>query len=219
MSRTRDIAPKDAFRPYGGNKILQGYHAATDPDLVARLEAISSDQLFALVRAHIPDRPGRVLDVGAGTGRDAAWLAAQGHGVVAVEPVVPLRQAAKALHPSARIQWVDDILPALPRTHALGQTFDLVMLIGVWHHLDTAKRQLALSSLRSLTADNGRVVISIRRGPSTPTRPAFPADVAHTLDCALASGFTIREETRSPSIQPDNRQAGVSWTWLVLQAA
>ena len=34
----------------------------------------------------LPERRGLILDVGAGTGRDAAGLAALGHEVVAVEP-------------------------------------------------------------------------------------------------------------------------------------
>jgi hypothetical protein len=38
----------------------------------------------------IPDAPSRILDVGAGMGRDAAALAAMGHAVLAVEPVGPL---------------------------------------------------------------------------------------------------------------------------------
>ena len=35
----------------------------------------------------IPDAPSRILDVGAGMGRDAAALASMGHAVLAVEPV------------------------------------------------------------------------------------------------------------------------------------
>ena len=39
----------------------------------------------------LPRPPGRALDVGAGTGRDAAWLARLGFQVVAVEPSGVLR--------------------------------------------------------------------------------------------------------------------------------
>jgi protein-L-isoaspartate O-methyltransferase len=37
-----------------------------------------------------------VLDIGSGTGRDAAGLAAMGHSVVAVEPTAELRIGAAA---------------------------------------------------------------------------------------------------------------------------
>ena len=33
-----------------------------------------------------PQAPARILDIGAGTGRDAAWFATLGHSVLAVEP-------------------------------------------------------------------------------------------------------------------------------------
>ncbi len=47
----------------------------------------------------IPTAPSRVLDVGAGMGRDTAALAALGHSVVAVEPVDELRAAVINFYP------------------------------------------------------------------------------------------------------------------------
>ena len=57
-----------------------------------------------------------MLDVGAGTGRDAAWLARLGHEVVAVEPSAAMRAEAERRHPAARIRWIDDRLPGLAPT-------------------------------------------------------------------------------------------------------
>ncbi len=39
-----------------------------------------------------------ILDVGAGTGRDSAWLAAEGHRVVAVEPSNAMLKIAQQAH-------------------------------------------------------------------------------------------------------------------------
>jgi protein-L-isoaspartate O-methyltransferase len=61
----------------------------------------------------IPASPGRILDIGSGTGRDAAWFASQDHRVVAIEPTNEMRIPAMALHPSPRIEWLDDSLPDL----------------------------------------------------------------------------------------------------------
>ncbi len=50
--------------------------------------------------------------MGAGSGRDAAWFAANGYSVVAAEPAAGMRRAGKALHSSPDIRWMDDALPA-----------------------------------------------------------------------------------------------------------
>jgi len=85
------------------------------PALIRQYESISFAQAHRQVLHLIPTTPGRALDIGAGTGRDAAGLAAMGHAVLAVEPTEELRRAAAALHPLPRIEWLDDSLPLLPR--------------------------------------------------------------------------------------------------------
>ena len=58
-------------------------HAA---DLVHRYELIDPATMYGWLSGLLSDATGTVLDVGAGSGRDAAWFAAQGHDVIAVEP-------------------------------------------------------------------------------------------------------------------------------------
>ncbi len=52
------------------------------------------------------------LDVGAGSGRDAAWLAGLGFEVVAAEPASGMRSVGQRLHDNGAIRWIDDRLPA-----------------------------------------------------------------------------------------------------------
>src|SRR5436853_52075 len=82
------------------------------------------------------DPPGWVLDIGSGTGRDAAALAAMGHRVIAAEPTDEIRVRAAALHPSPQIEWLDDSLPDLRHALGLGRQFDVVMMTAVLMHLD-----------------------------------------------------------------------------------
>ena len=153
------------------SEILEGYEEAAGGDFIERVEAIASSELLAPAMKHIPKRACRILDVGAGTGRDAAWLASLSHTVVAAEPVDALRQAGIARHTSPNISWIKDGLPELSCVVALGQVFDLVLLCAVWQHLDAVDRQIALSVLRSLTVDGGKVIMSIRHGAGAPSRP------------------------------------------------
>jgi hypothetical protein len=63
-----------------------GWYDAHAPDLVRRYEAINPVSLHGWLSGLLPDAPGTVLDIGAGSGRDAGWFSAQGPDVIAVEP-------------------------------------------------------------------------------------------------------------------------------------
>ena len=56
------------------------------PQLLSTYESIRSERLHNWLTPFLPDRGMPVLDVGAGTGRDAAWLRGLGYQVFAVEP-------------------------------------------------------------------------------------------------------------------------------------
>ena len=106
-------------------------YAEEAPELLERYESISFADAHRLVMHLIPTAPSRVLDIGAGTGRDAAGFAALGHSVVAVEPTEELRRGAMLLHPSPMIEWLDNSLPDLAAIRARGDKFDVVMLTAV----------------------------------------------------------------------------------------
>lgn len=72
--------------------VLAGY-SASHRELISRFESVACDRLYQHVIDLFPVRSSRIADIGAGTGRDAAWLADKGHFVVAVEPVDELREA------------------------------------------------------------------------------------------------------------------------------
>jgi SAM-dependent methyltransferase len=167
---------------------------------------------------HFPQQTSHILDVGAGTGRDAAWLASLSHTVVAVEPVDALRNAGIARQKSPKISWINDTLPQLSQTIALGGTFDVILLCAVWQHLDDVDRQVALSAFRRLISDNGKIVMSIRHGAGAPTRSVYPASISDILKWAELQGFSKLKEVSTQSVQTQNYQADVTWTWLVLQA-
>lgn len=71
--------------------------------LIPRYESVDFFEKYRAVIHLFPEEPSSILDVGAGTGADAAWLAQKAHRVVAVEPVAAFREAGLELHPSPRI--------------------------------------------------------------------------------------------------------------------
>ena len=83
----------------------KGYDRDTDA-LVARYDRIPFAEKHAPVLHLIPNAPVPGARLGAGTGADAAWLAGDGHRVVAVEPADALRQVAMSLHGAQPIAGV-----------------------------------------------------------------------------------------------------------------
>ena len=77
-------------------------------DVSRRYESVAAETVHGWLVDLLPIAPALVLDVGAGTGRDAAWLASRGLEVVAVEPSGAMRTEAQRLHPSPSIRWISD---------------------------------------------------------------------------------------------------------------
>ncbi|WP_439101096.1 class I SAM-dependent methyltransferase [Congregibacter sp.] len=102
-------------------------------------------------------------DVGAGSGRDALWLAELGWTVTAVEPSAAMREIALE-KPHSRVHWIDDCLPELATVSAGSQRFDLILLSAVWQHLDPLQRTRAVQALCALLVPGGKLAISLRHG-------------------------------------------------------
>lgn len=197
--------------------VLRGY-AADAEELISRFEALASEDVLAPVLDLLPETPCRILDVGAGTGRDAAWLAGKGHQVVAAEPVDELRRAGMALHPHPHLSWVDDRLPSVPELLGRGESYDLILIVAVWQHLRPELQRPAVSNLARLLAPGGRLILSLRHGPGAPARPCYPPSPQQLIETAAGEGLRLLERRESSSVQQKNRERGVTWTWLSLAA-
>lgn len=191
---------------------IEGYRAAA-PELIDRFNAVSSSDLLQPVIDLLPVSSQRVADIGAGSGRDAAWLANMGHSVLAVEPVKQFRDTGITIHSSPKIEWIDDRVPDLIETKRRGR-FDLILLSAVWQHLNDRERLIAMRSLAELTASGGLVIVSLRHGPGAPGRIVHPVVPRETIEAALREGFTLLRQVEAASVQPGNRSRGIRWTWL-----
>ena len=191
-------------------------YAEEAPELLKRYESITFADAHRLVMHLIPTAPSRVLDIGSGTGRDAAGFAALGHSVVAVEPTEELRRGAMLRHPSPMIEWLDDSLPDLAAMRGRGEEFDVVMLTAVWMHLDGPQRRRAMPNVAALVRNGGVVIMSLRHGPVPPGRRMFEVSAEETVALAQPLGLccVLRQEA-----QPSLRQPGVTWTRLAFRKA
>jgi len=163
----------------------------------------------------LPTGPDRLaLDVGAGSGRDAAWLRSLGHEVVAAEPSAGMRAAGRELHRGSGIRWIDDRLPGLEAVHALGLSFDVVLLSAVWQHVAPSDRPRAFRKLATLLKPGGLLVVTLRHGPAPPDRPMHGVSVGEVEALARAHGLAV---SRVASRERDARlRPGVSWTTVCM---
>jgi len=180
--------------------------------LLARYESLSAAEVHRAVLHLLPAAPADVLDIGAGTGRDAAWFASLGHQVVAVEPTEMLRARARALHASPSITWVDDSLPDLAVLRARIQQFDLVMLTAVFMHLDQDQRIQAMPNIAGLLAPGGRLIMRLRHGPVPQGRRMFEVPADEVIAMAASQGLTAIFNHHGEASGAQNRRDGVTWT-------
>ncbi|MFJ6138401.1 class I SAM-dependent methyltransferase [Kitasatospora sp. NPDC092286] len=184
--------------------------------LAVQYESVTFAEVHREVLHLVPEPPSAVLDIGAGTGRDAAALAGLGHRVVAAEPTAELRGIGHRLHAGRGIRWVDDALPSLPVLGGGRERFDLILLTAVWMHLADRERPLAMDAIAGLLAPAGRVLLSLRHGPVPAGRRMFDVPADETVALARARGLELLHRAERGDL---HGRAGVRWSMLAFQRA
>jgi SAM-dependent methyltransferase len=194
----------------------EGYTEEADA-LTRQYESVRFVDVHGPVLHLLPTVPSDVLDIGAGTGRDAAALVGMGHRVVAVEPTAALRDRAALLHPSSHIEWIDDYLPHLARLMRRGDQFDVVMLTAVWIHLDPQQRREAMPRVASLLRPGGVLLLTLRHGPAPPGRRLlFETSADETIALAGIHGLHLALKVEH---RPDfYGRPEVTWTSLAFRS-
>lgn len=154
-----------------------------------------------------------ILDVGAGSGRDAAWFADQDHEVVAVEPADALRERAREIHSSPRIQWVDDHLPALDTVHDLDYKFDVILLSAVWMHVPPSDRKRAFRKLVEVLKPGGHFVITLRSEQPDDGRRTYPTSIAELRDLSHSFALDFLQNAQTD----DQLGRDLRWTSVVFR--
>ncbi|NNU28594.1 class I SAM-dependent methyltransferase [Isoptericola sediminis] len=132
-------------------------------------------------------RGARVLDVGCGAGRNAAWFAAQGAEVVGIDLASELLDTARPqMPPGVTLMSVDVLREELP-----AGPFDLVYDSGCFHHLAPHRRITYLERVLPLVAPGGFygiVAFSQERQPSVDDKT-----MVVTGDTVGGTSFTLED--------------------------
>jgi SAM-dependent methyltransferase len=180
----------------------------------ASYEEVLADDVHGWMLDLLPAAPATVLDVGAGSGRDAAWLAAKSFEVIAVEPSAEMRAAAVRLHPDTKIHWISDTLPALGAVTQSGLSFDLILLSAVWMHVPASDRPRAFRKLINLLKPGGLVAITLRHGPAEPERAIHPVSLAEVEALARDHGAFVE---RSGEEKDQLGRGDIRWTQVAIR--
>ncbi len=189
-------------------------YGANASALASQYESITFAEVYRDLLHLFPTQPATVVDIGAGSGRDAAALARRGHQVVAVEPTAELRHEGQRLHGALAIDWIDDHLPTLHVLRRSERRFDVVLLTAVWMHLDPQERAVAMEAVAALTADNGQVFMSLRHGPIPDGRRMFDVSAEETVRLAEAHGLRCDHRVAREDMLG---RADVGWSFLALR--
>ena len=187
------------------------WYDANVEDVSRRYESVAGETVHGWLVDLLPATPALVLDVGAGTGRDAAWLVSRGLEVVAVEPSAAMHAEGQRLHPAPAIRWMADTLPGLDMVVRLGLFFDLILLSAVWMHIAPNDRARAFRKLIVLLKPGGRLAITLRHGPAEPERGIYEVSQAEVETLTRAHGAFIERVTNS---KDELGRGAVTWTQI-----
>lgn len=178
-----------------------GFYSANADNLCEMYERADPSGVFPAVAAKYAARPamGHALDIGAGSGRDAAWLTRLGFMVTAIEPDPEMLARARALHPEVAA-WSAARLPDLDGFNAPSGWFTLMVSNGVFMHLEPAERLQALRRLRPLLATEGEFHLNFRTvTPEDHAREMIDISIdemrGHVADAGLRMTHNTLEDT------------------------
>jgi len=174
--------------------------AASSPDLLPWASERCDDDIAAMLAAHAPGPPARVLDLGCGLGQVARHAAAAGHRVVATDIAAAALELARDRTPrDADIVWLRDDIGA----SALVGPFDVIVDRATLHTLSPLRALAWAASIRRLTASGSIVIVKAHReGVAGATIGCAPGRIA-----ALLQGFTIISERETTLPGPRNRES------------
>lgn len=188
-------------------------HAHQLFELYRKLDAVTVHRQWL---EHLPENPGLACDLGAGSGRDASWLAEQGWDVVAVEPSSGLRKLAE-VNSHVSVTWLDDKLPELKKLRTIGYRFNLILISAVWMHLPPTQRERAFRIVTELLAPGGILVISLRHGQDEADnnqRGFYPVSAEELEGLASKRAIAVLDLYQREDLQGRD---SVRWETLALQ--
>lgn len=181
--------------------------------LAEKYEILDFEEVHPDLIEFLSESPGCVLDVGAGSGRDARALVERGYDVVAVEPAQELLEIGSKLHRTTRISWLNDKLPLL-ETLERGPLFQLILCSAVWMHLSRSEQVMSMNRLCELAAPGAHICITFRTASLAEPAPIFMTEPQVIISDAANANAKLIKKSKTPDHFQRN---GVEWHSLIFE--
>lgn len=183
-------------------------------EAAALYESVSAEHVNDWLIDLLPHDGACILDVGSGSGRDAAWLANRGHEVIAVEPNPAMLRECERLHPHRAFRLLADRLPDLSATFRTGLSFDFILVNAVWMFVASGHRERAFRKLVTLLKPGGKIAITLRRGPIEVDRGMHPVSTEEIERLARRHGAYLEPAQHAPDFLG---RPQISWTRILVR--
>ncbi|WP_353496534.1 class I SAM-dependent methyltransferase [Vibrio chaetopteri] len=193
--------------------ITSSFYEENAETLAEQYNALDPTEVHQTWHQYWPTEEAEVLDIGAGSGRDAHWFETRECNVIACEPCHKLREIGMK-QTGEGVRWLDDKLPELSNVAKQKLCFDVVLISAVWMHLPLEYRKDALQRIAGVMKDTGTLVVTLRHGPFIDGREAFPVSAIELS--GLASELNLEVADVFDGKDQQHRQ-DVSWQTVVIK--
>ena len=196
------------------------FYATSAAACAARYDGAHVESLHEILRSHATSTS-RVLEIGGGSGRDAAFMAEQGCDTTYTDGCREMVGQAIRLHPELAKNARMAAFPLSEDDDLLGERFDLVLCIAVIMHLDDACLDHLASQLATVIPFGGHLVLSHSSGRQglTANRDAIGRLFCERSAKAVAQifealGFEVKRQTEDSD---GMGRRSISWITQVFQ--
>ncbi len=133
-------------------------------ELSERYESADMSQLYTMLLRYLPPKGASVLELGCGSGRDAAFLLANGYEVTAVDASAGMVAEATRLHPELAGRVSCAAVPFPADSPLLKSSFDAVVAIGVFMHIPDAGLPETVLQIGRVLRPGGVLFVDVSTG-------------------------------------------------------
>ncbi|MCX7031268.1 MAG: methyltransferase domain-containing protein [Spirochaetes bacterium] len=148
----------------GGDERTVSRYDSHARELSRRYESADMSQLYTMLLRYLPPKGASVLELGCGSGRDAAFLLASGYEVTAVDASAGMVAEATRFHPELAGRVSCAAIPFPADSPLLQRSFDAVVSIAVFMHIPDNDLAAAASQLRVLVRQGGILFLEVSSG-------------------------------------------------------